>query len=527
MAKKKNKQQQMQRQRANTNVVATVSVQDKYSTYPSNGLTPQRLAQIFREADQGDIMRQMELFEEMEEKDAHLFSQMQTRKNAVTGLSYEIMPYSDDEYDKGIAEFVQKELESVEKFEDILFDLLDAIGKGIAVSEIFWKIDEDTGKTSIADIRQVPQKKFFWDYEDKFKVMTEEFPSGIELEENKFIIHRYKAKSGHPSRAGILRVIAWMYLFKNYDIKDWISFCEVFGMPIRLGKYNTSASDDDKAALMRALISIGTDAAGIIPDGTEITFVESNKGTSIDLYESLARFCDEQISKAVLGQTLTSDSGGGSYAQSKTHNEVRHDLTTSDCKSLASTLKSYLIKPLVLFNFATDRVPSIKFACEESENLKELSEVYKTLSCDMGLKIPTAHLYKKFNIPKPENGEEVLNPPSNVSNVPAAINSLKDDLKFIANKEAAKVANDQNTIDKLADTALKESSNIFTEIFEPIKKLVNSSNNLEDIKNKLDDEEYVKKILKDMDIKDLDVMLQKFMFCADMLGRSLEDEGSV
>ncbi|CAH8712517.1 DUF935 domain-containing protein, partial [Paenibacillus melissococcoides] len=38
-----------------------------------------RLAQIFREADAGDVLRQMELFEEMEEKDPHLFSQLQTR----------------------------------------------------------------------------------------------------------------------------------------------------------------------------------------------------------------------------------------------------------------------------------------------------------------------------------------------------------------------------------------------------------------------------------------------------------------
>lgn len=520
MAKKKNKNN-ISSKRANTEVVATVSVQDKYSTYPSNGLTPRRLAHIFKEADQGDIMRQMELFEEMEEKDTHLFSQLQTRKNAVTGLNYEIIAYSDEDYDKEIAEFVEKELEDIEKFEDVLFDLLDAIGKGIAVSEIYWKVED--GKTSIEDIRSIPQKKFFWDYEDKFKVMTEEHPSGIELEENKFIIHRYKAKSGHPSRAGILRVVAWMYLFKNYDIKDWISFCEVFGMPIRLGKYNASSSDDDKAALMRALISIGTDAAGIVPEGTEITFIESNKGTSINLYESLARFCDEQVSKAVLGQTLTSDSGGGSYAQSKTHNEVRHDLTVADCKSLASTIKSYLIKPLVLFNFGTDtRIPTILFDCEGSEDLKELSEVYKTLSCDIGLAIPVSHLYKKFNIPKPENGEEVTKQPSQTQSVP-----FKDNLMTIANKSSGNIDNTQETIDKLSDVATDESSKIFTEIFEPIKKLVNSADSLEDIKKKLDDENYVKKILKDMSIKDLDIILQKFMFCADMLGRSLEDGRTV
>ena len=216
--------------------VAVAQIQDKYSSYPSNGLTPQRLANIFKEADAGDIMRQAELFEEMEEKDPHLFSQLQTRKNAVTGLDYEVIPFdSDDERDKEIAEFIESELNSIESFEDVMLDLLDAVGKGIAVSEIMWGFE--AGRTTVNDIRCRHQKRFFWDDEDDFKVRTQDAPEGILLPENKFIVHRYKARSGHPARAGVLRVVAWCYLFKNYDLKDWVSFCEVFGMPLRLGKY--------------------------------------------------------------------------------------------------------------------------------------------------------------------------------------------------------------------------------------------------------------------------------------------------
>ena len=74
-------------------------------------------------------------------------------------------------------------------------------------------------------------------------------------------MNKYKAKSGHTSRNGILRVVSWMYLFKNYDVKDWVAFCEVFGMPLRLGKYSAAASDDDKKALMEAIYSLGSDAA--------------------------------------------------------------------------------------------------------------------------------------------------------------------------------------------------------------------------------------------------------------------------
>ena len=504
--------------------IAVAQVQDKYSTYPSNGLTPIRLAQIFREADSGDVMRQMELFEEMEEKDPHLFSQLQTRKNAVTGLDYEVIPFSDEEVDKNIAEFVKQEIESLENLEDVLMDLLDAIGKGIAVSEILWAYDE--GKVTIEDIKWRHQKKFFWDENDTLKVITKEFPAGTDIVENKFIIHRYKARSGHPSRAGVLRVIAWMYLFKNYDLKDWVSFCEVFGMPLRLGKYNPSASEEDKMALMRALVQIGTDAAGIIPDGTEIEFKESSKTTSINVYESLARYCDEQISKAVLGQTLTSDSGGGSYSQSKTHNEVRHDLTIADCKAIAATLRRDLIRPLVLFNFGEDkRIPYIRFDCEETGDLKEMADMYEKLICNIGLKIPTTHLYKKFSIPKPEEGEEVAAPPKAATTIP-----LKEDMKLLSNKEKTdtelqKIDKEyQEKIDGLADMAAAQSSSIFAKIFEPVMELLDNSENIEELKKQLEDEKFVEDLYKKMDVKDLDELLQKSMFYADMLGRMKENE---
>lgn len=127
-----------------------------------------------------------------------------------------------------------------------MLDLLDAIGKGFAVSEIMWSYDE--GHVVVGDIRSRHQKRFFWDtVDDSFKVRTQDAPEGILLPKNKFIVHKYKARSGHPSRAGVLRVVSWMYLFKNYTLKDWVAFCEVFGMPLRLGKYQPGAKRGGQA----------------------------------------------------------------------------------------------------------------------------------------------------------------------------------------------------------------------------------------------------------------------------------------
>src|SRR5262249_18272350 len=57
----------------------------------ADGLTPQRLTAVLRAADAGDLTEQMALFEQMEEKDPHLFSVANTRRLAVTGLPWRIV----------------------------------------------------------------------------------------------------------------------------------------------------------------------------------------------------------------------------------------------------------------------------------------------------------------------------------------------------------------------------------------------------------------------------------------------------
>lgn len=519
--------QALQTPRPESREVAAAQVTDKYSEYPSDGLTPVRLAEIFKEADAGDVLRQAELFEEMEEKDPHLFSQLQTRKNAVTGLDYEVIPFdSDDPRDKEIAEFVEAQLGGIEGFEDIMLDLLDAIGKGFAVSEIMWSYDE--GHVVVDDIRSRHQKRFFWDsVDDSFKVRTQEAPEGIELPKNKFIVHKYKARSGHPSRAGVLRVVAWMYLFKNYTLKDWVAFCEVFGMPLRLGKYQPGASEDDKRALMQALVAIGADAAGIFPDGTAIEFVNTEKTSSTDLYERLARYCDEQVSKAILGQTLTSDSGGGSYAQSKTHNDVRHDLTVADCKAIAATLRRDLIRPLVLYNFGEDkRIPYLRFDAEESEDLTQTATVIGTLIREAGLKVPTSYIYKKFSIPKPEGDEEVATPPGRTAQG-AGFGPFS--FKAQPGEPIALKAGDgaghgtQERVDRLAAAATRKSAGAFKKAFGPVLKKIENAESLEELRDMMEDEKAVAELFGEMDVSEVEELLQKVMLYANLEGRAAED----
>ena len=518
MAKKSKKRFSPEMTKSGRPIMAAVAIRDvndKFSSYPSDGLTPVKLARIFKEADAGDPFRQMELFEEMESKDTHLFSQLQTRKLAVTGLDWEVQPFSQDETDQEIAAFVEEQLKELDGFSDNLMDILDAIGKGISFQEIEWEYRD--GHVVVGNIEYVHQKKFYYDtLTDALMLRTEAFPGGIPLPENKFIVHRYKARSGHPSRYGVLRVVAWMYLFKNYDLKDWVSFCEVYGMPLRLGTYDATASEKDKAALMDAIVRMGTDAAGIVPSGTDIKFIESNKQSSVDIYERLARFCDEQMSKAIVGQTLTSDSGG-SYAQSKTHNDVRQDLTEADCKAVMETVRRDLIRPLVEFNFGVQaHVPYFILNATDTDDLKETAEIVNTLAA-AGLEIPKSWLYKKFNIPAPEDGEETIGPSPAVSGMagtgqPGMFRGLKL-------KADGKEADGQQVLDRLEAAAVEQSSAFFRQMMSPVLELVEHCDSLEGLQEQLKDEEALRQLYNAMKVKDFDQLVEQVMYVSNMLGR--------
>lgn len=493
--------------------VAVVSVRDRWSTYPSNGLTPGKLARIFREAEEGDIYRQMELFEEMERKDAHLFAELQKRKQAVLGLDWEIIPYSSSPADKKAAQLVQDAME-FEGLEAALLDVLDALGKGFSVTEIMWMLKSD--QVMVNSLKWVVPKRIIFDdiNPEEFRLITDDAPiRGIPLPENKFIVHTYKAVSGHPSTAGLIRICAWMYLFKNYSVKDWVTFAEVYGMPIRLGKYDAAATPDDREALTQAVIQLGTDAAGIISKNTEIEFVSAIKDAK-NIHEALAEFCNKEVSKAILGQTLTADVGDrGSYAASQTHNEVRRDLTKADAKALAETLRRCLFRPLVRFNYGDGpNLPWMKYDLSEPEDEEKIAKVYSMLIKDVGLPVSKKHVYEKFGVPEPEEGEEVLSPPSPYP-------GMQTPLKMVLKSDSPAAINHQAEVDALADRARDMAGEAMQSLLAPVRELLQSGASLEEIRDRLPE------LLHNIDTSDMEEIISRSLFVADLYGRWVADVG--
>lgn len=524
-----------------TREIAVTTIRDRWSGYPSQGLTPQTLSNIFKEADAGDIYRQAELFEEMEEKDAHLFSSLQTRKNAILGLDYDLTAWSESAEDKKIRNFVSDCLFGLDSLDDALMDLLDAIGKGYSLCEILWTIDG--GRAVIGGLPWIhPKKAVFYERTNDIwaksleapRVITQSEPvRGEILPPFKLVYHRYKARSGYDTRAGILRVCAWMYLFKNYALKDWVAFSEVFGMPLRLGKYDPAASKEDKDALVAAIQSLGSDAAGIISSSTEIEFVQALNSAGTDsLYEALADFCDRQMSKAILGQTATQEGTPGKLGNEDAQDRVRRDLIKADCQALEKTMRQQIIRPLVGYNFGWDKpLPWFKIMFEPPEDLLQLSQVYKNIR-GMGQPMSVEHVADRFKIPLPKDGETLLGdmrPESSGKNAPLAARfrpqphfSDERALVIASDKKMdsganlglpAATAEQTDAADVIADLLGEEALGESEAYLAPVRELVESAGSLDELRDGIID------LFAGMDPADLGAVISRALMIAEASGR--------
>lgn len=445
---------------------------------PSAGLTPGRLGQILRQAEMGEATAYLELAERLEEKDLHYLAELSKRKRAVSQLRIKVEAASDKAEDVAIADDLDAWLKTAASA-GWLFDMLDAVAKGYAVLELLWDIS--AGQWRPRPEWRDPRWFRFDPADGRTLRLIEDGSGGLRpLPAIKFITHHHAAKSGLPIRGGLARACCWGYLFKNFSVRDWAIFLEGYGHPMRIGKYHPGASVEDRETLLEAVAGIGVDRAAIIPDGMLIEFIKADVRASSDLYERMADWVDAQVSKAILGQTLTAQVGSsGSYAAASVHNEVREDIRDSDVLQVEQTLARDLVRPYVDLNFGPRALyPTVRLTVEQPEDLKLLSEALIPF-IDRGLEVEQSVILDRFGLPAPAAGAKMLRPAGGGGGGEAATIGGPAAQRAL-HGAGGWPAEDADAIDRLAALALDGWHVQAGEILEPVARLLDDCASVEE-----------------------------------------------
>lgn len=350
--------------------------------------------------------RGIELYEDML-RDPQIAATLQTRTKSVIGKEWKVTPATDKRNDVKVADFVTNVLLGF-NFDYAREALLTGLFFGFKPSEIMWEYSE--GIIIVKEIIPCSCRQFAFDVDGKLRLLTmESMFDGELLPDKKFIVFRNPSIDSNPYGSPIASKLYWYWWFKKNVIKFWMMYADKYAFPTVMAKYPQEVNDNEQDDLLYKLETIQQDSTIVLPENINVEFLEASRQSSTNTYESICTYMDNAIAKVILGQTLTTEIGKtGSYAASKTHNEVRHDILKADADLLCHTLNETVVKWLVDFNFANvKKYPQIWIETEEQETLKEFAERDKMLF-DLGLPLSKQYLYDKYGITPPEDDDDVL-----------------------------------------------------------------------------------------------------------------------
>lgn len=424
--------------------------------------------------------------------DPHVWACVQSRKSGVLSLEWEL--------DRGKAKSKQaKIIEDIFNNLDlntIITEILDASLFGFQPLEVIW---QNTGNLIVPkEIKAKPVEWFVFDDENNLKLKTKENRQGELLPERKFLCPQYNPSYQNPYGERTLSRVFWPVTLKKGGQKFWMAFTEKYGMPFLVGKHPRGGSQADTDNLADLLSAMVQDAIAVIPDDSSIEIQEAAKGSSAEIYEKLIDKMNAEISKAILGQTLTTEIGkAGSYAASNTHMDVRKDIIDSDKKIVERTLNQ-LIRWIYDLNFdKQSNIPIFSMWEEEDVDLN-LAQRDKILA-DSGVKFTKDYFMKAYGFEEEDlefHEEE-------------KIELAKPNFKEFKQKSEFQ---DQQAIDEFIDSFSAEELQKQPEtMFLPIIKLIKQGNSYEEIQEKLSE--------KGLKTDEIEQTLQKGIFIAEVWGR--------
>ena len=211
---------------------------------------------------------------------------------------------------------------------------------------------------------------------------------------------KYTIDFGGAKNYGKLMSASQYIIYKRGDVGDWAQFNELFGMPFREFRYNPF-NPGDREKLDEA--AKNTSGAGyvVLPDGTTLTFHANNSQGAVDTYEKLASFCNEELAKLFLGNTLTTQQGdNGARSLGEVHQSGETELMMTHIIETEHDLNWRLKDKLIALGYSDLEKGNFHF------NLTTELPLEKRILIDVQVSnkvpVPDEYWYETYGIPRPD-----------------------------------------------------------------------------------------------------------------------------
>jgi hypothetical protein len=329
---------------------------------------PEVISQILSEARRGRTTRVMDLCQSSRLRDSRLGAVARTRVLAIMSRAWTLTPppgYEEDETALLNVERCTRIFNEVRGLASIIGHLGYGPIDGHAVAEHQWSTNARGEWVSNPDLPNA--RRFVWgpDGIAKYDPGVDKY-EGAPLNQwpGKFVVHAPAGgSSDEPWNRGAIRSRLQGSAIKRLGVRFWLKMIERWGQPQLVGYYPANGASA-KNDLLAALRAIGSDWRMVAPEGTRVEAL--NVALANDLHEKWCAYQDKEHAIALLGQNLTTEVTGGSFAAAGVHERMLFQLLVADLFELSETLTDQWVRLLVQYNWPGTPVPVWTFSPTES-----------------------------------------------------------------------------------------------------------------------------------------------------------------
>nr|DAL82979.1 MAG TPA: portal [Caudoviricetes sp.] len=235
-------------------------------------------------------------------------------------------------------------------FYNFLLHSLESTMWGHSLIQLGDIITDANGVMKFSNVELVPRCHVVPEYGVILRDRSDSWEQGISYREGS--LSDWCVEVGDNHDLGLLLKCTPHAISKKNMTSYWDVFGEIFGMPMRVGT-TTSQNPADRKQIEVMLEEMGAAGWALFPEGTSIEIKESSRGDAYNVYDKRIDRANSEISKGVLAQTMTIDSGS-SLSQSETHLEVFENVCASDAKLIKYVVNDLLIPKMIRLGFPLD-----------------------------------------------------------------------------------------------------------------------------------------------------------------------------
>jgi len=311
--------------------------------------------------------------------DAHLSALIQSRISKIMAHNYKLVDPDGEESDQ--TALLQKNW-----FKKTIKYISESIFYGYSLIEYDDLNDFEFGSVELIKREHIePSKKIF---KKEYYLTT-----GLPFLEDPF--NNWTFYVEQDDNKGLLNKAAPLTIWKKNALGSWGDYSDMFGVPPRIGK--TNVRDDKLRKNMENMLeNMGRLSYGVFDKEDTIELVKASGIDAFNVFMRLANFCNQELSKLILGQTMTTDSGS-SRSQSETHERTLDSVIKADTNWIEAVINTNFIPFLIeKHNFP---LQGLKFKFDHTESLSLTEQMDMTKALLPFKDVPNDWINKRFGIP--------------------------------------------------------------------------------------------------------------------------------